>query len=350
MERIFCTLILEIKTRVDRFLNKAKKIQKGAKVAFIVTLICLILFTGVFCYFIAAAAIEKKSIASEFYETCIGMVMVPTKPISEEQTAKTVEKLRKTNKNYKIPTIYKNMYGFSTEEYKGYEVVFFDNEDTDKIAVYFHGGSYMWQPLIFHYDYCRYISEKLGLDIIMPIYPKAPDNNYLDALAWVYDYYVEYKLDPVAFFGDSAGGGLALSFAQYLSDRGGNLPEDIILFSPCLDLSLSNPEIEDYQESEPMLNADDLRRKFAYYAEGGSLADPYVSPIYCDYNKLGKVTVFVGTHEILYPDAKLLDEKLTNLNIEHNFYVYENQFHTFSILPLPERGVCLEQIKAVLAA
>ena len=329
-------------------LERERKRRKAALAAFAVMLVMAILVLSCVGYLTVSAAAEKRSAASKFYEFCLEVAMPGGAYVSETTTIRDVEKRRKTNKNYKIPTIYSSVYGFTVEEYKGYEVVFFDNEETDKTAVYFHGGSYMWQPLVFHYDYCKYLSEKLCLDIVMPVYPKAPDNDYKTALSWVYSYYVDAGLEPVAFFGDSAGGGLALSFAQYIVDGGLESPDDIILFSPCLDLSLRNPEIADYADAEPMLNADDLRRKFAYYVGDGSLTDPYVSPIYADFEKLGEVTVFVGTHEILYPDTKRWDEIVTEKGIEHNYYVYKNQFHTFSITPIPERGECLEQIKKAL--
>lgn len=333
---------------MNTVLERERKRFRRIRAAFVAMLIIVVLVVSLMGGLIISAALESRSPASKFYEICLDAVMGAHSTISEQKTTKTVEKRRKTNKNYKIPTIYSSLYGFTTEEYNGFEVVFFDNADTTDTAVYFHGGSYMWQPLVFHYDYCKYLSENLCLDIVMPVYPKAPEYNYDYALKWVYSYYVENNIEPVAFFGDSAGGGLALSFAQYLVDRGQAVPDDIILFSPCLDLSLSNPEVYDYQDDEPMLNADDLRRKFAYYADGGSLTDPYISPIYCDYASFNEVTVFIGTHEILYPDTKKWDENLTSLNIKHNYYVYENQFHTFSLLPMPERGECLEQIKRAL--
>lgn len=333
---------------MNRVFERERKRTKSIRRSFVAMLIVVLLVFFSVGGLVVGAALQARSPASLFFEVCLDAVMGANRPYDEAKTDKKVEKRRKTNENFKIPSIYSSLYDFSVTEYKGFEVAFFDNEDSDVVAVYFHGGSYMWQPLVVHYDYCRYLSDKLGLDIVMPIYPKAPEYNYAYALDWTYNYYVDSKIKPVAFFGDSAGGGLALSFAQYLLDRGRDLPCDIVLFSPCLDLSLANPEIKDYQDSEPMLNADDLRRKFSYYAADGSLTDPYVSPIYCDYRSLPEVTVFVGTHEILYPDAKKWDNDLTEAGIGHNFYVYKNQFHTFSLLPMPERGECLEEIKKAL--
>lgn len=73
-----------------------------------------------------------------------------------------------------------------------------------------------------------------------------------------------------------------------------------------------------------------------------------MSPIYCDWNKLGEVTTFIGTNEILLPDNRLLNKILTDENIEHNYYEFNNQFHTFAIMPMPERKDCLEKIREAL--
>ena len=77
---------------------------------------------------------------------------------------------------------------------------------------------------------------------------------------------------------------------------------------------------------------------------------PYASPIYCDYANLGRWTCFFGTEEILLPDALDLHARLESEGIEHDFFVYKNQFHTFAIFPIPEADVCLNRIKNILFA
>jgi len=54
----------------------------------------------------------------------------------------------------------------------------------------------------------------------------------------------QYPDDRFIFMGDSAGGGLALAFAQKLLDENAAIqPIKSILFSPWLDLSMQNTEI-----------------------------------------------------------------------------------------------------------
>ena len=53
-----------------------------------------------------------------------------------------------------------------------------------------------------------------------------------------------YAGKEILFLGDSAGAGLAISFAQYLNEVNLPQPEKIILSSPWLDVSLTNPDIQ----------------------------------------------------------------------------------------------------------
>lgn len=326
------------------------KQRRKVKALFITTLIFVLIIGGSLGYVTVGAAMEGRSALSKLYEGVIEFFMSGDTDVSEEATIKKVEKRRRKNLTYSVPNIYKGMYGFVTEKYEGFEVCYFGDGTEEQTIVYFHGGSYMWQPLIFHYDYCMYLAKTLDVQIIMPIYPKAPDYTYPDVMAWLYGLYTTElsDLQIIAFMGDSAGGGMLINFAQYLTDRQNKAPENLISFSPCLDLSLSNKGMADFAAEDPMLNIVDLRIKLRYYIGDGTYDDPYASAKFCDYSQLGKVTIFMGDRELLLPDAREWDEKLTEQGIEHNYYEFQNQFHVFPIFPMPERTFCMEIIKDVL--
>ncbi len=321
-----------------------KKILRAALSA---VMVFLIFFTG---FYAAYATVRHTSIMAQFYGDIIELFMTGDAYVSEEATLKKVEKRRKANAKYTVPDFYKSLFGFDTYKYKGFEVCTYEARNSNRTIVYFHGGSYMWQPLATHFSYCDYLRKELNVNVIIPIYPKAPQYGYEDALAWTYDFYqtLDDGYDVVAFMGDSAGGGLMFSFAQYLTDRGGTPPSDLIAFSPCLELSLQNEEIAEFTASDPMLNVDDLRRKLSFYVPDGDFENPYASAIYCDYENFEEVTVFVGTREILLPDVRRLIGILEEKSVKHNYYEYENLYHTFSIMPMPERQECLNVIKSVL--
>ena len=94
--------------------------------------------------------------------------------------------------------------------------------------------------------------------------------------------------------GDSAGGGLALAFCEYLAVNDLPQPENLILMSPWIDISMSG----DYDEVEfdPIGGVDALREMGKAWAGDLDLKDYRVSPMFGDVSKLQKTTIFVGTH------------------------------------------------------
>lgn len=323
-----------------------RKAKRGTRVLFAIVLIVVIGVSSFSVYLGVSASVEGRSVGSKFFDLNIDIFMTGDRYVSPEKTLQKVEKRRVSNEKYSIPTVYSFLFGFDVATIGGLETaVFSGNERSDQAIVFFHGGSYMWQPTVFHFWYCRRLADALGTTVVMPIYPKAPNYTYRECLPALKSFYLAYagNKEIVAFFGDSSGGGLLLSFSQYLVDNGFPIPDNLVTFSPCLDLSLENPEIADYTAADPMLNRADLRLKFSFYADG-DYDSAYVSPLYCDYNTLGRWTCFVGSEEILYPDAELLHEILTERGIDHDFYFYRNQFHTFAIFPIPESdtilGIC----------
>lgn len=308
--------------------------------------LCLSLL-GYAGYVAVSAEYRHRSALSELYEDFFALAMAGDKFVPSEKTAAKIEERRLKNKNYRVPAAYKVLFDCSTEVFEKFEVCFFGTGE--RTVLYLHGGAYVYQPSVFHFDYCRFLSEKLSAKVIMPVYPKAPEYDYKFTLDWLYKLYkVRPELRNAAVVGDSAGGGMSLCFCRYLIDRSEPAPKDVIAFSPCVDLSLSNPEISRYAPKDPWLNADDLRRKFAVYADG-DLKSPYVSPAYCDFSDFGEVTVFTGTREILCPDILTLKTVWESKKADFSVFVAENQNHVFAIYPMPERELCLEIIKTALS-
>jgi acetyl esterase/lipase len=57
----------------------------------------------------------------------------------------------------------------------------------------------------------------------------------------------EVKPEDVVFMGDSAGGGISLALAQLLKEKNLSQPGNIILISPALDLSFTNPDARKFK-------------------------------------------------------------------------------------------------------
>src|SRR5262249_10392179 len=117
-----------------------------------------------------------------------------------------------------------------------------------KCVVGIHGGAFVVQPTIFHwFDYCS-IARGTAATVIVPIYPLAPQGTAGTVVPDMADL-IQREIDQrgmqnVSLYGDSAGGGIALSTAQELVRRGAPTPARMVLLSPVLDATLSNPDID----------------------------------------------------------------------------------------------------------
>ena len=212
-----------------------------------------------------------------------------------------------------------------------------------KVIIYFHGGAYISQPVPYHYDLLTYLTKKLDAKIVMPIYPKAPKNNYQNTYPILLKLYNEIlnsvdTPNQITLMGDSSGGTLALGLGHLLAQENIEQPKDIIALSPWVDIATQNPEIKNYEVLDPMLTVWLSQKEAKLWAiDEENMQDPLVSPLFSNnFEKMAKTTIFVGTNEILYPDNELLHEKLLSLGIEHNFIVKKNMMHDYAIFPIPE--------------
>lgn len=240
---------------------------------------------------------------------------------------------------------------------KNMQTLIINEKEDQRTILYLHGGSYLSDPVIFHYRACDYLAKSLNAKVIFPIYPKANLHTYdetYNLLDILYEKILKNNKD-ISIVGDSAGGGLALGFAMYLRDKEKSLPKDLILYSPWLDLNCDNPKIKDYEKLDPMLSAwglEKIGRMWAgcdpFSGKCVNIDHPYLSPINGDFTNLSKISIFVGTHEIFLPDCMKLHEILNKKGIDHNFFVKEKMNHVYPIYPMKEGHEALSKTAKII--
>jgi triacylglycerol lipase len=134
-----------------------------------------------------------------------------------------------------------------------------------KFAVALHGGAYVVEPTIIHwFDYAS-MARDTGATVVVPLYPLAPTGRASTVVPKIADLRssviadADNDADAVGVYGDSAGGGLALLATQEVVRRGSPTPARMVLISPWVDVTMSNPVMEDIDD--PLLNAADSREK-----------------------------------------------------------------------------------------
>lgn len=238
------------------------------------------------------------------------------------------------DERYKIPKLLYQC-KVETKDMFGCQMILFNNvEDSQSIIIYLHGGIYVNEIRLPHILFCDKLAKKINSTVFTPIYPLAPNHTYeetYDIVEKLYEYVLTMK-KPVTLIGDSAGGGLAVAFSEYLGEKNMVQPESMVLLSPWLDVSMSGDY--DKVEFDPMLGVDGLRKMGETWAGNLNSRDYKVSPMFGNVSKLPKTTLFVGTHEIFYPDVLKFYDKLMSKNVDAELIVGEKMNHVYPLYPL----------------
>ena len=207
-----------------------------------------------------------------------------------------------------------------------------------KTIVYFHGGAYINELTGFHWRYLVKLAKKTGYKIFVPVYPKLPNYNYVDCYKQL-DYFYNKtlrKYNPLIFMGDSAGGGLALAFAQKLQAEGKQGPIQNILFSPWLDLGSEHEEYTEIEKLDPMIGVTGARVLAQLWCGDSNHRNYLVSPLYGSLEEIAETTIIVGTHELIVLDARRFKERADKEGFPLNYYEFERMNHVFPLFPIPE--------------
>ncbi len=224
---------------------------------------------------------------------------------------------------------------------------------TDKYIIYFHGGAYIHNISKIHWDFLEKLAIKTRATIIVPDYPLAPQANFEETHAMIEKLYElllkKTEAGNISFIGDSSGGGLALSFAQKLRNERMPLPQKIILLSPWLDVTMDNPEIKEIDKKDRILDIKGLQLAGESFAKGTDPKDHLVSPIYGEFHDLGEISLFIGTHDLFYPDCQKLKDILKKQGAPFNYYEYPKMLHAWMLMTnLKESKNAIEQIAGLL--
>jgi acetyl esterase/lipase len=221
---------------------------------------------------------------------------------------------------------------------------------TGKYIVGLHGGGFSLQPTILHwYDYAS-IARATGATVVVPIYPLVQDGGTAatvvpqtaDLISSLID---QHGAQAVSVYGDSAGANIALSAAQELVRRGDPTPARMVLISPVVDVSLSNPAIS--LIDDPVLDAESGKANGLLWS-GGDLTDPLASPLYGSLAGLPPTWVYTGSLELLAPDVLRLQDKAIAQGADITFILRNGEIHDWagpaSIIPFTEGAAVRPQI------
>ncbi len=220
--------------------------------------------------------------------------------------------------------------------------------------LYIYGGTFVLQPSVFHWRFMDKLAYETLHEVVLPIYPKAPEYTYRETHQAIEQAYrrllKETDADNIVIMGDASGGNMALSFVQKLMEQDElPLPRQLYLISPWLDLSLSNPDItEQVQKKDPIQNVFSLQSVAKVWVDDLERKKPRVSPMYGSVRGLPPVYMFGGTSEIFYPDMRKLADYFEAEQQPIHFYEYKDMVTAFPLYPIVESRKVLKQIRKTI--
>lgn len=223
-------------------------------------------------------------------------------------------------------------------------------EDNGKVLIYTHGGAYAIFSAKSTIASSAPMSNSSGLRVISIDYTLVPHANWEEIQEQVLKVIKAllkegYDMNDIAIYGDSAGGGLAISTVLNLRDAGLGMPAAVVLLSPWADISDAGDSQTTLKNADPTLSYESLLKNCALaYADGLDLVDPRVSPLYADFTKgFPPCLIAEGTKCIFLSTSVRLYQALEQANQEVKLDMYEGMWHVFQQAPIPESKISIDK-------
>jgi acetyl esterase/lipase len=291
-----------------------------------------------------------ESIQSKLLKTVLRIVRLNKMwKLTGNELLKYIEK-KQLSESHEPPIKIQKDFNISKEEINGhfYYVMKPLNNVGQKHIFYLHGGGCVYEITSLHWEFLGKLISSLQCTITVPIYPLAPKHQYQEVFDMIIPIYQqissEVKPEDTVVMGDSSGGGMSFALAQLIKEKGLPQPGNIILISPVLDMSFTNPEILEVEKLDPVSAVPALIDIVKWYAGEKGSKHYLVSPIYGNFEGLGKISLFIGTHDILYPDAKKFKGMSGEKGVKIGYYEYPSMIHIWPLFFFPESRKATKQI------
>jgi acetyl esterase/lipase len=209
---------------------------------------------------------------------------------------------------------------------------------SDHHIVCLHGGGYVHDATTTHWRHYVTTARDTGANVIVPIYPLAPKGTAETVVPKIVDLISslvsEHGAEAVSIYGDSAGGGLALAASQELVRRGAPSPARMVLISPWLDVTMTDPEIDNIDD--PALNRTMLKTSGLQWAGDLDPMHPWVSPLFGSLDGLPSTVVYSSSLDLLCVDTIRLQANAIAEGVDITFVLRKGLIHDWVIGPLPE--------------
>jgi acetyl esterase/lipase len=223
------------------------------------------------------------------------------------------------------------------------------NKTSNNLLIFIHGGAFISGPAKHHWDTIQELSKQTKYTIWMCDYPKAPEHKISEIsknIDSIYNTALEnYQPSQITFIGDSVGGTLITCLIQRLVKKSSELPREIILISPVMDATMSNPEIDIIDPIDPMLSKVGVLSAKKMCSENNDLKNVMISPLYGSFERFPPTILFLAENDITYPDQLLAVNKLMKAKVTVEVIKGKSMPHIWPFLPvMKEAKTALKEV------
>ena len=143
---------------------------------------------------------------------------------------------------------------------------------------------------------------------------------------------MNYLPSLIVVDGVSACGGLARALCLFAKFHGLPLAEVIITMSPWTDVSLSGASYEENYTIAPLFgNSKENMLYQCSYIGNANPKNPYLSPLFGDFEGFPPMPMQVGAYEVLLDDTRAAAKKARAEGVKVRCSGYDGMFHVFQM-------------------
>jgi epsilon-lactone hydrolase len=209
-------------------------------------------------------------------------------------------------------------------------------KDNGKAIVYTHGGAHTMYSATSMLGRAAVAAHETKLRLISVDYTLAPHAKYNEMSDQVITAIQAIlkeglRLEDLAIYGDSSGGGLAAAVVLKMRDKGIGVPAAAVLVSPWLDITPDGDTETTLHDADPnQLYEKHGRYAAAAFADPKDQRDPYASPVYGDFSKGFPPTLIQGgLKETLLSGFVRFYQALDIAGVPVKLDLYEGMIHNF---------------------
>lgn len=219
----------------------------------------------------------------------------------------------------------------------------------DKVILYYHGGGYSVGSYNTHRALIARIARAAGHPVLAINYRMAPEHPFSAALDDAVIAYKQLQADgwqSIFLAGDSAGGGLSLATTMKLREEGVKLPTAIVAISPWTDLTLSGDSVRSKADVDPLIEPRLLEIFAKKYYQEHDPKNPYISPLFGNFEGFPPIYIQVGGNEVLLDDSTRLAQKMKKAGVKVEFELWDHMMHVWHYLAgiVPEANMAIDKI------